>query len=79
MEFHRFLPLLYDDISDIVWGMDRAPLGLYARRRESGKIITTTKEDALKSSAQFFYSSESYNNVYRHSKSVTWHTPNVIY
>jgi len=33
MELHRFLALVHDCISRVVWRMDRIHVGLFARRR----------------------------------------------
>ena len=43
MEFHGLLPFVHDDIPDPVRGVDRAPLGLHASRRKSGKTSTIYK------------------------------------
>ena len=36
MELHRFFPLIHDDISDSLWRVDRASLGLYASPNKIG-------------------------------------------
>jgi hypothetical protein len=44
MEFQRFLPLFYDDLSNSVWRMGRAALGLYASREKICKNKTKQKK-----------------------------------
>ena len=44
MELYGFLPFIHDDLPNLVRGVDRASLGLYEGRGQSGKIDTLIDE-----------------------------------